>query len=63
VLISNQSRKHDNPTFSNRLMLKDVKLAIETAENSGLDHSSADGIQSIIQHSIDLGWSEDDISG
>eukprot|EP01114_Cavostelium_apophysatum_P007308 TRINITY_DN1938_c0_g1_i1.p1 TRINITY_DN1938_c0_g1~~TRINITY_DN1938_c0_g1_i1.p1 ORF type:complete len:295 (+),score=60.67 TRINITY_DN1938_c0_g1_i1:91-975(+) len=55
------SRNYENPTFSEKLFAKDVGLMVEEGKKSGLDTRGVEGILSLAQTAMDLGWGDKDM--
>ncbi|MFO0773674.1 MAG: NAD(P)-dependent oxidoreductase [Nitrospiraceae bacterium] len=54
------SHDYANPNFSVRMLLKDVRLVHEAAEQAGVDARSLDGIAPLLERGIALGYGDQD---
>ena len=57
-----EQRDYTNPNFSTRHLLKDVELALGTAEAARLSTAGLQGIRSLLIETIAAGWGEVDYS-
>ncbi len=57
-----ERRRYENPNFSVRHLLKDVRLFLGEAEAAGLDGRSLGGVPSLLERAIELHHGDDDYS-
>lgn len=55
-------RDYSDPAFPAKHLLKDIRLAIAEAAESGLDPSAVQGIERIVQKALDRGWADGETS-
>jgi 3-hydroxyisobutyrate dehydrogenase len=57
-----RGRDFDRPTFSEKHLLKDVKLAVEEGRRLELDTGAVEGIEGVVRRAVEAGYGEADYS-
>ncbi len=56
------SRTFEGPTFSERNLLKDIRLALAEARRLGLETAALEGLERILIKASEAGWADEDYS-
>ncbi|MFO0766372.1 MAG: NAD-binding protein [Nitrospiraceae bacterium] len=56
------TREYQRPNFSTRHLLKDVDLMLETSQRAGLSTLGLQGVRSLLERALEMGFSDGDYS-